>query len=156
MRHSILFRRTAVRPVRVVSAVLLLSSVSCAPWHSTMPRSPSTEWNCSVEVHTGDTEIIRLPTAAVSKRLFGTIKPLGGGEWLAGNQPTFVVWAHDTATLRHSEPVALDGRIVSRDLPAGRYCIRVSAVGFGSVIGRLRIDPAATDTPLDVRLPLAK
>jgi hypothetical protein len=157
MRQGIVLRDTVLPPLRVVLALLLLSGVSCGPWHSPIPRaSPSAEWNCSFDVHAEDAEIILLPGVAVSKHLLGTVRPLRGNEWLVGNQPTFVVWAHETGTLRHSNPVALDGRIVSRDLPAGQYCFRASAVGFGSVIGRLRIDPTAADTPLDVRLPLAK
>jgi hypothetical protein len=50
--------------------------------------------------------------------------------------------------------VAHDGKIATRELPAGTYCFRAAALGYASVIGRVRVDASFAVVPLDIRLPL--
>jgi hypothetical protein len=117
--------------------------------------SPSSEWTCIPDVRPNCVEIRLLPNVAVLRRIEGSVNPVGAEGWLSRNRPILAVWSHDNSRLRHQISVRLDGRIAPIDLPEGQYCFQASAIGFGSVVGRIRIERLGPDDSLDVRLPLA-
>ena len=130
-----------------------LTSSGCLDRPASLRATSSGEWNCALEIRPNDTEIRLLPKIVSSHRILGTVKPLMTEEWLTENQPIFEVWSPDDPRTRLRSRVGLDGRIVPMDLQPGRYCFRASAVGFGSVVGRIWIVRSVSDALLDVRLP---
>lgn len=143
-----------IRSVRRPLCLLVLLALSgCAPRISAPPGALSPDWVCEWKARASETEVVFLSGVHSTDRFVAIVKPLNGNEWLPTNEPTLEVWSYDKRVHRASR-VGMDGSIETMALPPGQYCFRASALGFATVIGRVRVDRRMTSGPLEVWLAL--
>jgi hypothetical protein len=131
--------------------VFILSA--CASTNSPPPGTLAPDWVCEWNALASETEIVFLPGVHSTNRFVAIVKPLNGKEWLRTNEPALEIWSHDKR-MHRTRRVDMDGSVEPVALPPGQYCFRASALGFATVIGRVRIDRRVSSTPLDVWLAL--
>jgi hypothetical protein len=116
-------------------------------------RSASYPVLCTAPPLPIETQILILDSVVSTSILAGKVLPAGAEGWAPEGQPRLEIWRSDGRGPHHVVSVRLDGTWPPMQLAAGTYCFRASALGYTSIMARVRIARHAPAIPLDVRLP---